>query len=574
MIPDARKDGPPPAIDPDRHRRVRRFFAGVIWHLIFWDVLLNRPPLRHLRPSTDDRWRRLARRYRSLALEMGGVLIKLGQFLSIRVDILPASVTAELAGLQDAVPPAPTDAVLARIQADMGRPAAELFAHFSTTPLGSASLAQVHAVRLITGEQMVVKVLRPGIETLVETDLSAIRLVCRWLKLYRPIRHRVDLDWLADEFSTVTRRELDLLAEADAIRRFAADFADEPGVLVPRPHAPLCGPRTLTMENVAYIRIADIPALRAAGIDPAEVAARLQDIYMRQVFETHFVHVDPHPGNLFVRPMPAPAEVADGVSAFPPGDPVPHPPGRPFQLVLVDFGMAVAIPHRLRSAIREYAIGVGLKDARRIVKALVSAGTLLEETDLDRLEAAHAEIFARFWGTPVGRMKDQALAEAHHFLRRYRDVIYAAPFQFQADMLFVVRAIGILSGMATSLDPDFDPWERITPHAERYAREELRQRRSQWRETAVSEGLAALGLPGRLDQVLQKAESGRLGVQINFTPKAQRSIGDLERAVRRLGWLTLTAGLIVAAALLWATENGGWPLYAAALLTLIKAIAT
>lgn len=517
-----------PTIDRRRYRRVRRFFAEAFLHVIFWDLLMNRPLLRRFRPPAPDRWRGLARRFRVLAVEMGGVLIKLGQFLSIRVDILPPEVTSELSGLQDEVPAEPLKRIVGRIEAAFGRPAGQLFAEISTEPLGAASLAQVHAVRLHSGEPAVVKVLRPGIETLVETDLSAITLAFGWLKWYRRVRKRVDLDWLTSEFSAVTRKELDLRAEARNIERFAADFAGDWQVLTPKIYWDYTTTRVLTLENVGYIRIADIAAIRAAGIDPARVADKLHDIYMRQVFETYFVHVDPHPGNLFVRPLP---ESADD-------------DGRSFQLVLVDFGMAVEIPERLRSALREYAIGVGTRDAARIVQSMADAGTLLKDADLQRLEEAHEAIFNRMWGIRVGRFKDMAMEEAKFFLREYRDVIYDAPFQFQADMLFVVRAIGILSGMAANLDPDFDPWAKTIPYAERFAAEELRRNRKRWREELVELGLASFHLPRRLDETLRSLQQGRTTVQIRLAPETRRDVNRLETAVRRLGWMVTAAALL------------------------------
>ncbi len=534
-----------PAIDPARHRRVRRFFARVFFHVLIQDVVLNRPGLRLLRRPAPPRWAALARRYRVLATDMGGVLIKLGQFLSTRVDILPPEVTDALAGLQDEVPPAPAEAVVAAVAEDLGRPVDDLFAAFFRTPAGAASLAQVHRVRLPDGAEAVIKVLRPGIERIVETDLSAIRAAFSWLKLYRRVRERVDLDWLAAEFSTVTRAELDLRAEGRNIERFAADFADHSGVRVPAVHWAFSGRRTLTLENVAHIKIADLEALEAAGIRRSEVADRLHAIYMRQVFETHFVHVDPHPGNLFVRPLPTPEEREAGVDGFLPGDPVPSRPGRPFQLVLVDFGMAVEIPERLRFSIREYAIGVGTRDAGRIVQSLVSAGTLLRNADLRRLEEIHEAMFRRLWGTRVGQFRDLAVGEARFFLDEYRDVIYDAPFQFQADMLFVVRAIGILSGLAGRLDPAFDPWAKSVPYAERYARETLV---GDWRQAGkelAQFGEAALSLPSQLDRLLRQAREGRSTVQAALTPETRTEIRRLEGSIRRLGWMVLSAGLII-----------------------------
>lgn len=537
-------------IDVRRYRRVRRFILAVVFQTLFWDLLLNRPGFRRLRPDALGRWRRTARRFRTLAVELGGVLIKLGQFLSIRVDILPVAVTRELAGLQDEVPPAPLETVRAQIAEDFQRPVEAVFAEFDPAPLGAASLSQAHRVRLPGGERAVAKVLRPGIHTLVETDLAAIRIAFRWLRRYPGLQKRMDLDWLYAEFAEVTRRELDLSAERENLERLREDFDEDPGFGFPRVFPEQSRGRTLTLEDVGYIRIADRAGMTAAGVSPEAVADRLYTGYMRQVFETFFVHVDPHPGNLFVRPMPTPEEAEAGI-AFAPGDPVPHVPDRPFQIMFVDFGMATPIPDRLRAALRKYAVGLGAGDAHLLVQSLVDAGTLLPDADLKRLEEAHRTLFDRFRGVQVGRLKDVALDGAKEFLRDYRDVIQSAPFQFQADMLFVVRAIGILSGLAAHLDPGFDVWAKTLPYAERYAKEELR-----------SEGLARLGglarafraaaaLPEQMERLLRQAERADLTVRAGLTPELRRRLGDMERSVDRLGWMVLAAGLGASAALVY-----------------------
>jgi len=546
-------------IDVKRYRKVRRFFAKAFLHGIWWDILLNRPFLRMFRMPPLPRWRAIARQYRSLAVEMGGVLIKLGQFLSIRVDILPTEITSELSGLQDEVPPAKLEAVIAQIETDFGCPLSEIFEWFSPEPLGAASLAQAHVAKLHQSsgtseplrKEVVVKVLRPGIEVLVETDLKAIALAFRWLKHYKQISRRVDLEWLSQEFTTVTRRELDFEAEGRNAEQLARDLADEESVYLPEIYWEYCGSRTLTMENVAYIKIGDLAGIEAAGISRAEVADKLYNIYMKQVFETHFVHVDPHPGNLFVRPLPHPDEISAGISDFAPGDFAPYKPGRAFQLVFVDFGMAVSIPERLRAALREYAVGIGTHDAHKVVQSLVSAGTLLEGADLKRLEEAHEALFKHLWGVQVGKMRDVALKQAKIFLKEYKDVIYEAPLQFQADLLFVMRAVGILSGMAANLDPDFDVWSKTVPYAERYAKEEFLRNREHWLKEAVDLGQLMLKMPNRLDQLVTQVEQGKLTVQTGFSPDARKAIQRLEDALIRLGWMILAAAFLISGAHLY-----------------------
>jgi predicted unusual protein kinase regulating ubiquinone biosynthesis (AarF/ABC1/UbiB family) len=548
-------DQPAPAkIDWARYRKVRWFFAKAFLHVIWWDIILNRPLLRWLRTPPLPRWQKIARRFRLLAVEMGGVLIKLGQFLSIRVDILPPEVTGELAGLQDEIPPARLEAVLAQIEADFGRRVADLFGWFSPTTLGAASLAQAHLARLVSGEEVVVKVLRPGIEILVETDLAAIALAIRWLKFYKRVSQRVDLDWLAREFTAVTRKELDLQAEGQSAERFARDFADDPQVYIPKVYWDYSRARILTLENVGYIKISDLKAIEAAGISRPKLAKKFYDIYMEQIFITNFVHADPHPGNVFVKPLAHPDE--GGVIGFRPGKPVPHQPDRPFQIAFVDFGMVVTIPERLRAALRNYAIGVGTRDAYRVIQSYAEAGVLLPGADLKRLEEATADMFNRIWGIRMGQVRDLAAGEVEYFVQEYRDIVYEAPFLFPVDLLFTFRAIGILSGMATNLDPNFDPWSEAIPFAERLAKEELKKGWQGWLQEGVALGQLLLKLPAQLDRVLVNVERGNLVVQNALAPNTRKAIKGLEQAVNRLAWMVLVVGLLLAGVQLYLAAGG------------------
>lgn len=535
----------PARIDFRRYRKVRRFVTRTFLHVLWWDMFLNVPGLRRFRPPAVGRWARIARRYRTLAAEMGGVLIKLGQFLSVRVDLLPAEVTRELAGLQDEVPPERFADVVRQIEEDFGRPLAEVFSWVSPEPVGAASLAQVHPARLPSGEPVVVKVLRPGIDVLVETDLAAARLAFRLLKVSRNVRRRVDLDRLAGEIAATTRRELDLASEGRNAERFARDFRDDPRVAIPRVLWEASARRTLTLENVGYLKIADLRAIERAGISRTEVARLLYRIYMQQIFVHHFVHADPHPGNLFVKPLPLPGE-----GPIAPGDPVPEGTGRPFQIVFVDFGMVAEIPEHLRGALREYAIGLGTRDASRVVQSYVSAGVLLPGADLARLEEIHEELFRRFWGVSIGSLRDVALSEAGWFFREYRDLLYEIPFQVQVDLLFASRAVGLLAGMTTQLDPEFDPWAETVPFAERLAREELRLG---WRDLLHAGTIqlqALLGLPSRVGSLVSRLERGTLTVQSTLAPEARKTIQRLDRSLRRASWMIVSAALLISGVML------------------------
>ncbi len=537
----------PPEVRRDwlRYLRVATFFARAFLSFLWCDLILGHLPIigAGVRRGSQERWRRTARRYRRLAIRYGGVLIKLGQFLSVRMDVLPAEITSELAGLQDEVP-AETFADIRQVIADeFGKPAEQVFAWLAPDPMAAASLAQVHCARLhdasggAVEQEVVVKIQRPRIEMLVETDLAAIQLAVRWLQWYRPIANRVDLDRLYDEFASTTRRELDFVQEGHNCEHFATDFADDPAIHIPKVYWDTTTRRVLTLENVAGIKITDFEAIEAAGISRSEVARRVYDTYLHQIFVTHFVHADPHPGNLFLRPVE-------------PDPDAPEDAPRPFKIVFVDFGMVAVIPEELRAGLRECVIALATRDAHRMVQSYVSAGLLLPNADLKRLEEVHDVLFKHIGGVRMGQLRDVALKQAETMLRDYRDLIYEMPFQFPTDMLFALRAVAILSGLATSLDPDFDPWAATVPFAEGLAVGELRR---EWRGYLEELGEVArllLGMPRRIDRLLNQVERGHLTVETSLAPDHAKALRRIERSVDRQTWAILAAGLLIAGALL------------------------
>ena len=239
------------------------FFFRVIVHVFIFDILFNRYRLTrwYAQRTGVRRYQGIARDFRRLAVRMGGVLIKLGQFLSARADVLPAVITDELAGLQDEVPPAPLPYVLQTLITELSRPLAEIFARFDPTPVAAASLGQVYYGELRDGRAVAVKIQRPRIDEIVEIDLSAVLWAVRIVKNYPLIRRRADLELLFEEFARVLREELDYEREAQHALRFRINFADTPGVYFPKPYPDLSTRRVLIMERISGIKMSDYAAL-------------------------------------------------------------------------------------------------------------------------------------------------------------------------------------------------------------------------------------------------------------------------------------------------------------------------
>lgn len=537
-----------------RYRRIVGFFGRATATVLWWELVLRRLRGRDfVRRDAPQRYRRIARRFREMAVELGGVMIKVGQFLSARVDVLPPEVTEELAHLQDEVPPEDFAAIRAVIEEELGGPLDTLFAAFEEQEQAAASLGQTHRARLPTGESIVIKVQRPGIEELVAVDLAALRTAVGWLRYYRPISRRVDLDALLAEFSRTLWAELDYITEGGNAERFAENFARDPGIVIPDVYWSHTTKRVLALENVEAIKITNFGAIAAAGIDRGQVAERLVNCYFKQIFEDSFFHADPHPGNLFVRPL---NEEPDEGSR------------RPFRLVFVDFGMVGQVPLRLKEGLREILIAVGTQDPQRLARAYQSAGFLLPSADLERIAAAEAKAFEVFWGKSLKELTSIGMEEAHAFAHEFRDLLFEMPFQIPNDVIFLGRLVALLAGMATSLDPDFNVWAAIEPYARKILTEDKALGWRQWLDELVRILQTTLALPGQMQRFIQRAERGELELRIDASGDLQQAVNRLQTATDRLVWGVIFAALLLVGALFYTnglTTATTWCLVASAL---------
>jgi predicted unusual protein kinase regulating ubiquinone biosynthesis (AarF/ABC1/UbiB family) len=235
----------------------------------------------------------------------------------------------------------------------------------------------------------------------------------------------------------------------------------------------------------------------------------------------------------------------------------PDHEGRPFRLTFVDFGMVATIPERMGRYFRDYLIGFAQRDAGRMVRAYQEAGILLPGADLGRLEQIESELMERYAGLTLREARDRAMNEWQSMAREYRDVLYEMPFQIPTDLLFVGRAMAILLGMASTLDPDFDPWQQIEPFAREMATQELRR---DWRGIVAELEKGArvvLSLPGQADRFFRQAAQGDLTVRTQWTPETTRTVRRVETAVNRLAGAVVFAALLLAAVGVYVADGAG-----------------
>ena len=439
--------------------RLRGRVFGILW--IFFRIFTSYFVLHLASPllsrSSRTKWmERLHRQNASLfynkVLALKGLMIKVGQFMSARIDLLPQAYTQTLAGLQDEVPPAPFSEIREKIIQELGAPPENVFLFFNPIPLASASLGQVHEAVLrepFDGQttQVAVKVQYPYIESIVETDLKALNLVIWFLQ---KIFTHIQFDILFREFSRLVYRELNYRAEAKSAERFYKQFSEDPRIVIPRVVGQYTTERVLTLTRVGGIKINRIDEMKQAGISPKDVAQLLVESYMKQILLYRFFHGDPHPGNLFVQP---------GTQ------------GKP-KLVFVDFGLMQEIDATTDKALRGIILAIIDRDIPSIARSLIALGFIAKG---ERGAAHNIEPVVQF------------------FMDRYRDIsprafrniqisdvsedfktlfsIYPA---LQVPNLFILagRAVGMLNGLCSQLDPDLNIIELAQPYAKAFAKKQ------------------------------------------------------------------------------------------------------
>lgn len=527
-----------------RYRRITRFAARYLVQTWWYELFLPRIGLGRLAARTRGaRLRRIAERFHVLAVELGGLMIKVGQFLSSRLDVLPPEITKELEGLQDEVPPVPFDAIRALAEAELGVPLERAFSFVDPTPLAAASLGQAHRARLSdpdavdTGlRDVVVKIQRPGIDRIVDVDLLALRRIGGWLSRIRIVSDRVDAPSLVEEFAATSLEEIDYLHEAANAERFAQDFAGDARVSVPEIVWERTTRRVLTLQDVTAIKINDLDGLRAAGIDPAEVATDFASVMFDQLFADGFFHADPHPGNIFVTPNT---------------DDVTRAAGRAWHFTFIDFGMMGEVPPALRTGLRRVFIAAASRDGTGMVNGIRDVGVLLSSADTAELERAMTTLFARFGGMGFAELAEVDPREFRAFAIEFGDVVRSLPFQFPENFLLIVRAMSLVSGMCSSLNPAFNIWDAVEPYAGQLIRQEGGNVVQAFAKQAVSVAGTAARLPQRLDDLATRIEEGRASVQ---NPRLERRIGSLERTARRGISAVLFAALFLGGILLRADD--------------------
>ena len=475
--------------------RIRQV-AEVLLRYGFEDVVTTTPLRRLVSQARRLSWQRADRqvfettrweRVRLIIEELGPTFIKLAQAMSNRADLLPQALIDEFEKLQSNVPP--FDTALARqiIEEELGCPIAQVFSEFDDTTLGSASIGQVHRARLLTGEEVVVKVQRPGVREKVRSDLALLHELVRLTASFLQKQGLANPEDIVDAFERSMSKELDYTAEARSMEQFRKLYENYSTFYIPKPFREFSTSRILVIEFVSGCKITDKPQLLAWGLSPETVAETGMDIYLTQIFEFGIFHADPHPGNVLVRP--------DGT------------------VVLIDFGMVGRLTKQQKYAFAGVFIGMARQDPRSMALNFRRLALTAEIPDMRAFEADLSQLIEDFATLDVKEMSMSDLADA------LQNVIYNYKLQVPGAVFLILRALVILEGIGKVLHPNFNTFEFVRPYGAKIVREQYSRANLLSEAEYTGTQLLALlqTLPSDVRQIVRKISKGELRVKVELS---------------------------------------------------------
>ncbi|MGC1307466.1 MAG: AarF/ABC1/UbiB kinase family protein [Phormidesmis sp.] len=465
---------------------------------------------------------------RETCLSLGPTFIKIGQLFSTRADLFPIEYVEELSKLQDRVPAFSYDQGKSIVERDFGRPLAELYSSFDPVPIAAASLGQVHCAQLHSGEDIVVKIQRPGLSRLFDIDLSILKGIANYFQNHPDWGRGRDWIGIYEECCRLLWLEIDFLHEGRNADKFRRNFRGVDWVKVPRIYWRYTSPRVLTMEYMPGIKISHYEALESAGLDRKRLAKLGAEAYLRQLLTDGFFHADPHPGNIAVD--------TDG------------------SLIFYDFGMMGQVPAITRARLMDTFVGIAQRDAGQVMSSLVALGALAEIGDMGPVRRSIQYILDNLMDKPFEEQSVAAISDDLYA------VAYDQPFRFPATFTFVMRAFSTLEGVGKGLDPDFNFMEAAKPYATELmtngSPDEPNGILSEISRQAAQVGSSALSLPRRIEDTLDRLDRGDLRVRVRSieSDRISRRNSDLSLAntyALLVGTFTVSATLLTIFEFMW-----------------------
>lgn len=465
-------------------------------------------------------------RIRRALEDLGPIFVKFGQILSTRRDLLPDDIALELMRLQDRVPPFSGELSRSLVEKAYRQPVEEVFGEFTTEPMASASIAQVHAARLKDGRDVVVKVLRPDIAPVIRRDISLMYIIARKMEQFWTDGRRLRPLEVVGEFERTILDELDLMREAANASQIRRNFENSPMLYIPEVHWPLCRRNVMVMERVYGIPIADMEAVRAAGVDMKMLAERGVEIFFTQVFRHNFFHADMHPGNIFVEPG-----------------------GR---YISVDFGIVGSLSVEDQRYLAENLLAFFKRDYNRVAVLHVESGWVPAGTRVDEFEAAIRTVCEPIFQKPFSEISfGNLLLRLFQTARRFN-------MEVQPQLVLLQKTLLNIEGLGRQIDPQLDLWTTAKPFLERWMSEQVgvRSFMNRIRNNIPAWGESLPEVPQLAHEILQKLRHGSL--QLQTDPQQWEKLHEQMRTANRRNILVIIgSALVVSAAVLLGLDGYG-----------------
>lgn len=487
------------------------------------------------REITDIAHLSAAERMRLALEELGPTFIKLGQLLSTRPDIIPKPFIHEFEKLQDSVPCFSFDELRVQVERELAAPVTAFFSDIDPVPLAAASIAQVHRARLTTGEEVVIKVRRPGVVELVESDISALMGLAYLAERHVAGSELYDPVGVVREFARTIRREMDFTREGHTIEKMGENFARTTWLHFPRVHWHQTSRGVLTLEYVDGIKVSDLDTLDRAGLDRTIIARRGADAFLEMVLNHGFFHGDPHPGNVLILP--------DNV------------------ICLLDYGIVGRLDEDLKSFISDILLAIVNRDVDEVVSQLLFAGDISDNLNVRGLKRDLATFIDSYYEIPLHDI------EVGRMLLEFIEIVTLYNIRIQPDLMLLIKALVIVEGMGRNLNPEFDMIEHLRPFMEKAWRQKFSPRRISRDINSIMLSYLnfARDLPRDLKEIVNRINRNKFKIDLEHRG-LDKFTTDFDRSVNRLSSSLILAALIVGSSIIMQTSRGpqllGFPMLA------------
>lgn len=472
----------------------------------------------------------IAERLRMVFSELGPSFIKLAQILSSRPDLITVEYADEFKKLQDKVPPFPTAQAKQILESEFRMSIKNVFSEFDDTPVAAASIAQVHNAVLRTGEKVIVKIQRPDISHIIDTDIAILSAFARLMLKYIPESKLFDPEGIVHEFARSVKKELDFIAEAKHAQRFKRNFAGNEDIYIPAIFPDLLTGKVIVMERLKGVRIDDIKGIASLGFEPSDIARTGVDAYFKMIFEDGFFHADPHPGNIFV--------LNDG------------------RIGLMDFGIVGLLTPDVRENIAGSFLAVLHKDFDRLIDQYIDLGLVSDEVDLDTFKREFRSDLIYL----LEPLYDMTISELNfpEYLEALTQLVVKHGLRVPSELLLMNKTIMILDNIGRQLDPGFSAATAAEPYAANLVKNRYSPQRvlDKTRENLTEIGDALIDTPKQVNRLLRKTLRGEVSFKIDPVGM-EKLITDIDRSSNRIAFSLIVAAIIVGSSMLIQSDIGG-----------------